>query len=177
MTLSPQQRAGELLRRHAVTRAPVPVEDIARAEGASLGFKRHDGPEYGFVYRDPKARPVIGVNSATSAVRQREAVAHCLGHLLMHAGALIVCHGARLGTRGLPAAASDAQEAEANAFAMALLMPAALVIAAVDDFAAGRPQGESPVPRDELAAAMARAFGTGGEAATCRLVTLGLLAV
>lgn len=172
---SPERLAKALLRKHAPGGIPVPVEDIARGEGASLGWSRHQGPEWGLVMREP-SRTTLGVNVNTSARRQRGSLAHALGHLLMHDGSLIVCHAARLGTRGRQASATDAQEAEANAFAIELLMPRDAVAKAVDEFAASRPDGEFPVPRQALEEAIGRKFNVSSEAVACRLVTRGLLA-
>ncbi len=175
--MTPEARAAALLLKHGVTTAPVPVEKVIRAEKFMIGWQRHKGPEWGFALREP-GETTIGVNINTSKWRQRGSMAHSLGHVLMHEGpAIIVCHAARLRTRGLPLSATDEQEAEASAFAVALLMPPQAFTAAVDEFAEGQPEGESPVPRDELVDWLAKKFAVSPEAAVFRLVSLGLLAV
>lgn len=178
MTVSPETRARSLLTAHEITSAPVPVEDIAATDPAvkQIVRHRHKGPEYGFTLRDGK-KFLIGINSNTSAWRQRCAVAHCLGHVLMHPRDLIVCYAARLGPRIAQACATDQEESEANLFAAELLMPAEPLGDAISEFANGRPEGEHPVPRDELVNTLARQFGVSPEAVTFRLITLGLLAV
>ena len=177
MTAPAEARARALLAGHQVTSVPVPVEDIAAAEAQvqQVVRHRHKGPEYGFTLRDGK-RFIIGINSNTSAGRQRCAIAHCLAHVLLHPRDLIVCYAARLGSRDFPSAASDREEAEANLFSAELLMPAGPFTRAVDEFAKTRPEGETPAPRDELVNEMAKKFGVAPESVTYRLIALGLLA-
>ena len=175
VALAPEARAEALLRKHRVTSAPVPVDDIAKAEGGIVVRKAHDGPDLGFVYRDG-GRVVIGVNSSSGRQpRQRAVVAHLLGHMLLHAQALVLCRAVHVASdaRAVP---SRHEEAEANAFSGALLMPEALLAEAVASWMGARPDPEAPVTRDDLVTAMAREFGTGTELAACRLITLGLLA-
>lgn len=175
--VTPEAHAARLLARHGVTAAPVPVEKIVQAEKVTVGSQRHKGPEWGFTLRD-QGETMIGVNINTSKWRQRGSVAHSLGHVLMHEGPkLIVCHAVRLRTRGLELSATDVQEAEASAFAAALLMPPEAFALAVDEFAGGRPEGESPAPRAELTDWLAKRFAVSPEGAVFRLVSLGLLAV
>ena len=174
--MTPEGHAAEVLARYEVTSVPVPVDDIVHALKFSVGTQRHKGPEWGFVLR-AEPRDIIGVNINTSRWRQRGSLAHSLGHALMHEGDLIVCHAVRLRTRGLPKAATDAEEAEASAFAVALLMSPEAFAAAVDEFATGRPEGENPPPRDELIDWLAKKFGASPEAVVFRLVSFGLLAV
>ena len=163
-----------MLGKHGVTSVPVPIEDIARAEGSEIAWKRHSGPQYGFAMCNGD-RKIIGINSATSERRRREAVAHCLGHMLMHTQSLLVCHAVHVQLKAA-AAVELWQEAEANAFAVALLIPAEPLVAAVAEWMTGRVELDSPIPRDALINDMARLCDVGSEAVVFRLITLGLLA-
>lgn len=99
--MTPEGRAAALLLKHGVTSVPVPVEDIAASEGFKIGRDRYDGPEYGFTLRDGSDL-IIGVNTNTSPRRQRCAVAHCLGHGLMHQAVILVCRTVRTGVPDAP---------------------------------------------------------------------------
>jgi Zn-dependent peptidase ImmA (M78 family) len=171
-TVTPEDRAAALLAGHNPGGAiPVPVEVIARALNIEIVRKRHDGPESSFALRDG-TKLMLGLNNNTSSRRQRVAVAHALGHLLLHDRPIIVCNAVRL-TRDLPSVGSIQEEAQANAFAIELLMPREAVLA---EFAGRSDGSEEPFPRDEAVAEMAKRFDVGSEFMCCRLVNLGLLA-
>src|SRR5215470_10962581 len=73
----------DLLVTHKVTEAPVPVEKIAKAQGARIFYQSLKDDVSGFLYRDT-AHAVIGVNTHHAPVRQKFTTAHELGHLLLH---------------------------------------------------------------------------------------------
>lgn len=169
----PAKLAAKLLADHAPGKFPVPVEDIAKALKVEVLTSRHDGPESSFALRD-EAKLYVGININTSKRRQRVATAHALGHLLMHERPIIVCNAVRLARPGIPSRGSGEEEAEANAFATALLLPpeaVAAVFAARDD-----KQTEALFPRDKVVDELAKQFDVGGEFMCYRLVSLGLLA-
>jgi Zn-dependent peptidase ImmA (M78 family) len=114
----------ELLARHKISEAPVPVEKIARAEGATIFYQALEGDMSGFIYRD-KERVVIGVNTHHARVRQNFTTAHELGHLLLHEQEqLHVDHSFRVRLRNdVSSQGTDEAEREANFFAASLLMP------------------------------------------------------
>jgi Zn-dependent peptidase ImmA (M78 family) len=71
---------------------------------------------------------VIGVESSQSPERQRFTIAHELGHLVLHDVGEV--HVDKVNYRSsLSSTAEDVEEVEANAFAAALLMPRAFVVA------------------------------------------------
>lgn len=173
MTADPAKMAAKLLADHTPGRLPVPVEDIAKALKVEVLTNRHDGPESSFALRD-EDKLYVGININTSKRRQRVATAHALGHLLMHERVIIVCNAVRLARPGIPSRGSDEEEVQANAFAMALLIPAeavAAVFAARDDGRAG-----ALFPRDKVVDELAKQFDVGSEFVCYRLVSLGLLA-
>lgn len=175
---TPEGHAAALLEKHHVTTAPVRVEGIAASEGIRVGRDRHDGPEFSFALNDDgNGRPIVGINTSTHENRQRGAVAHGLGHALMHGRVIVVCRAVRRPDDDtITCSPSRREEAEASAFSAALLMPADLFILAAGAAAGGLPT-QQRAARDEIAKTLARQFGVSVDAAAFRLVTLGLLAV
>lgn len=166
-----EARAGALLTELGVDRAPVPVEKIAVRRGALVRYEPFEQDVSGMLYRDGVAPPVIGVNSANSPLRQRFTIAHEIGHLEMHKGALILDRLVRVNFRdALSSTASVAEEIEANAFAAALLMPADQVEQRLA--AATRGPGASD---DQLVERLSREFRVSRQAMEYRLVNLGHL--
>jgi Zn-dependent peptidase ImmA (M78 family) len=115
----------ELLGRHKIKHAPVPVEKIAKAQGARIYYQSLDDDISGFLYRD-KNQAVIGVNTHHAPVRQNFTKAHELGHLMLHdTEELHVDHSFRVVRLrdGISSQGNDEAEREANLFAATLLMP------------------------------------------------------
>ena len=120
-----QSLVQELLERHKIRQAPVPVEKIAKAQGARIFYQSLDDDISGFLYQD-KTQVVIGVNTHHAPVRQNFTTAHELGHLLLHdEEQLHVDHGFRVVRLrdGTSSEGVDEAEREANLFAATLLMP------------------------------------------------------
>lgn len=172
-----EDRAAALLRKYGVDKPPVPVEDIAAAEGALIVRNHFDGTESGFTLRDGK-RIIIGINTRTSRKRQRFSVAHELGHVLLHPlNPLIVDHAVRIDWRDdVSALGTDAQEIEANAFGAALLMPKDMVIEAVKGSVARFRDISAAPSRDELISELAKGFDVSNDAIGFRLINLGIFA-
>ncbi|WP_079085594.1 ImmA/IrrE family metallo-endopeptidase [Streptomyces dysideae] len=164
--------ARSLLKRHDIREFPVPIEAIARAEGAIITRKAFDGTQSGFALRDGDVR-IIGVNSATSPRRQRFTIAHELGHLSLHEGKeLIVDHAMRIDWRDdVSSLGTNEQEIEANAFAAEILMPRDMIQSQVISYVQDR-----TITRDHLITKMARDFDVSAEAMGYRLINLGILA-
>jgi Zn-dependent peptidase ImmA (M78 family) len=114
----------ELLDRYDITEAPVPVEQIAKAEGARIFYQSLEDDVSGFLYRD-QTQTVIGVNTHHAPVRQNFTTAHELGHLLLHdQEQLHIDHAFRVRLRDdVSSQGTDDDEREANFFAASLLMP------------------------------------------------------
>lgn len=114
----------DLLEKHRVTQAPVPVERIAKTTGARIFHQSLEDDISGFLYRDV-THAVIGVNTHHAPVRQNFTAAHELGHLLLHeTETLHVDHGFRVRLRDdVSSQGTDEFEREANFFAASLLMP------------------------------------------------------
>lgn len=156
----------ELLDRHSLTTAPVPVERIAAAEGIAISKKPLDDDVSGFLLR-AGANKVIGVNSTQAANRRRFTVAHELGHALLHEGGeLHVDRGFRINFRDVNSSlASDIEEIEANTFAAWLLMPTRFLLKQV---------GSSHLDIDDgdEVAKLAKRYGVSTQAMTYRLLNL-----
>jgi Zn-dependent peptidase ImmA (M78 family) len=168
-----EARTAALLAEQGLARVPVPVELLARRVGARVTYEPFEPDVSGLLHQEAGEPPVIGVNSATSANRQRFTIAHELGHLLCgHDGqTLILDRTVQVNWRDRNSgAATDRQEIEANAFEAALLMPAAEVRDRLGSAARGR-----PVADDELVAWLARTSAVSRHAMEYRLANLGLL--
>jgi Zn-dependent peptidase ImmA (M78 family) len=170
----------KLLEKYSVTKPAVPIEVIASGEGAAIARNHFDGPQSGFALRSASGEWVIGVNTTTSARRQRFTIAHELGHLLLHEGDLILDYYIRTHFKGdevrvnfrdaESSLATNSQEIEANRFAAEILMPRDLVF----DEARNVLQAE-PLSRDELIKKLAATFNVSPEAMGYRLVNLTIL--
>lgn len=113
-----------LLGKYKVRAPAVPVDDIARGEGAAIVVRHFKNEISGLLLRSG-ASATIAVEKAQPATRRRFTVAHELGHLLLHHGIeLRVDTKFRVNLRSPESStAEDTEEIESNAFAAALLMP------------------------------------------------------
>jgi Zn-dependent peptidase ImmA (M78 family) len=172
-----EDRATALLQKYEIQSPPIPVEDIARGEGAEIVRTHFAGTESGFTLRDGK-RIIIGVNTRTSRRRQRFSIAHEIGHLILHPlNPLIIDHAVRVDWRDdVSSLGTDTQEIEANAFGAALLMPQSMVIGQVRDYISRWQQTDTGLSREELISELARQFDVSREAMGFRLINLGILA-
>ena len=126
-------RATELLSECAVRRPPVPVDEIARSQGARIRYSPFEGELAGMLIRDDR-NTVIGVNSLHHVNRQRFTIAHELGHLVLHKGKVHIDRSFRVNRRDAVAAqATNPEEVEANRFAAELLMPHDLIMGDLAD--------------------------------------------
>jgi len=128
MTASIESKATRLLQQCGALQAPVAMDKVIHHLG--LVAQPQSLAEVSGLLVVEDGRGVIGYNSAHSAVRQRFTIAHEIGHYVLHA------QGSRQklfvdksvykrdddSSKG-----EDPEEVEANQFAAALLMPAALV--------------------------------------------------
>jgi Zn-dependent peptidase ImmA (M78 family) len=133
-TLAPtkqEQMAYGLLEKHKVIAPAVPVERIAKQEGARIQFGPLDNKLSGMVFFKDGV-PVIGVNSLHHPNRQRFTIAHELGHLMLHrtkieTGVHVDKELAVLRRDALAGKGIDPIEMEANQFAALLLVPDVLL--------------------------------------------------
>lgn len=168
--MNPEERAEDLLRRHRIDDLPVPVDAIAAAEGATVVRRRFEGDTSGFMYAEAD-RTVIGINAATSRRRQRFTVAHEIGHMALHRDENKLRVDSVIQFRDpLSALGTDPQERDANAFAVALLMPAKVV---ADQVRAALKNNVTD--RDVLISSLATTFDVSTEAMGYRLINLGVL--
>lgn len=128
-----ESRANKLLASLRVHDIPVPVEKIAKSLGARVRFAPFDEELSGFVFIKDGV-PIIGVNSLHHPNRQRFTIAHEIAHLQLHPDQITTeVHVDKqfaepvLKRDGSSATGSAPTEVEANQFAAALLMPAAIL--------------------------------------------------
>jgi Zn-dependent peptidase ImmA (M78 family) len=114
----------QLLATYRIAEAPVPVERIAKGEGARIFYRSLDDDVSGFLYRENN-QAVIGINTHHAPARQNFTAAHELGHLLLHdQEQLHVDNGFRVRLRDdVSSQGTDDDEREANFFAASILMP------------------------------------------------------
>ncbi len=165
-----QSVVDELLTKHQVTEAPVPVERIARSHGARIFYKSLEDDISGFLYRD-EAQAVIGINTHHSSTRQNFTTAHELGHLLLHdQEQLHIDHSFRVRLRDdVSSQGVDEDEREANLFAASLLMPKSFI---EDDLAN---QEFVDLFDDGFLSGLSRKYGVSTQALVNRLKNLGYI--
>ncbi|UVO28160.1 ImmA/IrrE family metallo-endopeptidase [Bradyrhizobium arachidis] len=114
----------DLLEKYRVRGPAVPVENIARGEGASIMVREFNNEISGLLLRQGGSA-IIGVEKKQSPARKRFTIAHELGHLMLHVGREVRFDTAfRINLRSPESStAEDVEEIESNAFAAALLMP------------------------------------------------------
>jgi Zn-dependent peptidase ImmA (M78 family) len=159
-----------LLDRNGITEAPVPVSQIAKANGARIVVDSLEGNLSGFLYRD-NDKAVIGVNTHHAKVRQNFTIAHELGHFLLHdQEQLHVDHDFRVRLRDdVSSQGIDKDEREANFFAASLLMPKHFLekdLESMDDI---------DFLDDESLQELARKYGVSTQALVNRLKNLGYI--
>jgi len=106
---------------------PVDPEKVASDLGAIVVHEPSSAPLHGMLIRRD-GWLAVGVNSDQPATAQRFALAHLVGHLKLHARRdLLLDVPNRYTYRNLASMPTDREEAEANRFAGALLMPESVV--------------------------------------------------
>jgi Zn-dependent peptidase ImmA (M78 family) len=168
-----ERKALNLIKRRKIEKPPVPVEEIAKAEGARLTFEPFDGKDdiSAMLFREGKS-VVIGVNSAHPKTRQRFSIAHEIGHLLLHDGELFVDKVKRINFRDATSSlAIDDKEIEANRFAAELLMPRTLVQSEIKKKMEISPR----ISPERLIKYLASTFKVSAQAMEYRLKNLGVL--
>ena len=119
-----EEKSRQLLESSGISRAPIPVEQIAKALMIEVKYSPGRPDVSGALVRDGKSA-VIAVNSAQHENRQRFTIAHEIAHFLLHKGTnLHFDEDFSVNYRdALSSAAKDDLEIEANQFAASLLMP------------------------------------------------------
>lgn len=164
-----EKKAREILLDCNVTSAPVPVERIAKALGASVRYAPLDDALSGMAYIKDGV-PVIGVNSLHHPNRQRFTIAHEIAHLVLHRDYITaevhVDTTFVLNRDELAATGTDALEIDANAFAAELLMPTALLRQTV--------YKEADLEDEDAVAVIARKFKVSTTALQNRLLNMAM---
>jgi Zn-dependent peptidase ImmA (M78 family) len=163
-----EESVDQLLKDSGVSKAPVPIDRIARQLNITVKFSpTREDVSGALVVKGGAA--FIAVNGAHHENRQRFTIAHEIGHYYLHDT------GERThfdedfrvyGRNKNSSQANDPQEIEANQFAAELLMPQKFLLV---DFSGNR--GE----RVEIVAKLARKYKVSPQAMEYRLANLGLL--
>jgi len=162
-----QEQVNDLLRSVKVRRPPVPVKEIAKAQGITIASVPATDDISGALIRH-KARAIIAVNTSQHSNRQRFTIAHELGHFFLHEGLdEHVDQNFRIAWRSLESSSAvNWLEIEANRFAAELLMPGAFLRKDLDQL---RQMDNHAV------ALLASRYRVSAEAMKFRLINLGVL--
>lgn len=168
---TPERAAEAILAAEEEYTTPIPIEAFLTAAGIMVGRNHFDGTEACFVLNLGGQR-IVGVNTRTSPRRQRFAMAHAFGHARLHTRDLVCCHSVNLDKLdGSASKPTFDQEAEANRFAAALLMPVDLLHAELGR----RVESGGDDSRDALIERLATQFQVSNEAMGYRLISLCLI--
>lgn len=167
---NPETLARQVLADAGVDRPPVPVEALARLQGAQLSFEPFKGGISGMLFRDPERR-VIGVNSAHPPTRQRFTIAHEIGHLLLHETRSVIVDTHVYRRDAVSSMGTQKEEREANAFAAELLMPTNFV----EDAYAEAIDDHPTITAKQLVGRLASRFEVSEQAMEIRLGSLQIL--
>ena len=125
-TQKARERAQEILAELAITKAPVPVERVAKKLGAVVRYSAFDDTLSGMI-TVKEGVPIIAVNALHHPNRQRFSIAHEIGHLVLHREFITnhvhVDKSFALHRDERSAQGEDRLEIDANAFAAELLVP------------------------------------------------------
>jgi Zn-dependent peptidase ImmA (M78 family) len=156
----------QLLQRYQVHRPPVPVNEIARKEGAEIVINKFNNEISGLLLRT-NDKVIIGVEKTQPETRQRFTISHELAHLLLHDGKEVrVDTNFRINLRSPESStAEDVEEIEANAFAASLLMPEEFLKEDLTNFVLD-------VDDPHRVQQLARHYGVSAQAMTIRLTNL-----
>jgi Zn-dependent peptidase ImmA (M78 family) len=169
-----EQAVSMLMSNHGVQSPPVPVKDIAEAEGLVVVEAPFQSDVSGALVQS-NGRAAIAVNGDQHPNRVRFTIAHELAHyVLAHKGEKdhIDWTFTVLRRDGKSSEATDEDEMEANFFAASLLMPRGFVRNDVATLA--RFDGEAALNSEDVKT-LARRYGVSEIAMNYRLINLGLM--
>lgn len=136
--VNPIRSAEKLIEKYEIDKPAVPVERIAKREGARVQYGPLDKELSGMFFIKDDI-PIIGVNSLHHPNRQRFTIGHELGHMMLHRDMLesgmvhVDKEFAILRRDALAESGTDQIEIEANRFSANLLVPDALLDAVIGD--------------------------------------------
>lgn len=165
----------ELLTQAGIHTPPVPVDQIAEAQGLELRLNREPASKIsGFLFLGGN-RPIIGINAEHHTNRQRFTIAHELGHYLLHSFSpqdLYVDHSFQVLLRDERSSeGTDTTEREANLFAAELLMPAGLLSTDLQD------RTQIDIVDEAFLQELAQRYQVSQQAMMFRLANLGYMAL
>lgn len=166
-----KKKAGVLLESVGITSAPVPIEKLAGAVGATIRYQPLNHDASGMVQRIDEKTAIIGINSIHAEVRKRFSIAHEIGHLLLHHDEnLHIDENVRSVIQFRDASSSlgvDDKEIEANQFAAEILMPERMVRKDVEKLNAPNPEA--------IVEELAKMYQVSIQSMTIRLTRLGVI--
>jgi Zn-dependent peptidase ImmA (M78 family) len=130
--LDVEQFVRSLLKRHGIKSPPIPVEQLVRQ--LDVEFRKTEYPDLsfrGFIVRQdfPHKKGLIYINSSQTPNVQRFALAHEIGHFLLHGESIYVDRVERTSAGAAEMPTRDPEEILADLFAAELLMPQRMLLA------------------------------------------------
>lgn len=124
--VEPGTKPEKLLKQAGVEGPPVPIDQVARFLGAQINYAPFKGEMSGLLFHN-KEYLIIGLNSHDPKERQRFAIAHELGHFILHKDRNLFIERNFSAYRPDPKLGftTDKVESSANDFAANLLIPLA----------------------------------------------------
>jgi Zn-dependent peptidase ImmA (M78 family) len=151
-----------------VQKAPVDVESVASFLGINVRKTPTKDEVSGFLFKQPGAQAVIGINSLHHPNRQRFTLSHEIGHFVlhpqedMHVDKFVLQFRDSNSSKG-----EDELEKEANRFAAELLMPKEFLRRDLTEI------GLHDLHDDDAVKQLAKKYEVSVQAMTTRLTTLG----
>lgn len=165
-----KRKVNELLGNVNAKSAPIPIEKVANAVGATIRYKPLDNDLSGMFQRIDDKTAIIGINSSHADVRKRFSIAHEIGHFILHDENLHVDEKMRSNVQYRNEYSSlgvDDREIEANQFAAELLMPEQILLEDVEKFKDQNPES--------LIEELAKLYDVSIQSMTIRLTRLGVI--
>ena len=166
----------EILEVNGIADAPVPLNQIAKAENIGISLQDAEDHVSGFIVRDrQRKRVVIGVNRKHHPNRRHFTTAHELGHFFLHPGEDVHVdksrHALRINFRDKESSSGTKDTGEeANLFAAELLMPSSFLQRDLQ-----RMRDLDLLTNDQALTKLARKYRVSTEALTFRLAYLGYI--
>jgi Zn-dependent peptidase ImmA (M78 family) len=170
-----EEKAADILKKHGIIEAPVPIDYIARQEGLRIVQSAFSGDVSGALLRSDGVAG-IAVNANQTSTRKRFTIAHELAHFLLNHRPdedHLDWEFTVLRRDDKSAGGTDMREIEANAYAANLLMPKEFLRA---DLARHLNRNGVLELSDEDRVLLAKRYRVSGIAMTYRLVNLGFIA-
>lgn len=163
-------QVNKLLHSCDLSEPPIDLECVARHLGLAIMYEPLSKSISGFLHRHPSGRATIVVNRNHVVGRQRFTIAHEIGHFVLrhNENQIYIDKTYTVQLRSDAPTGAHPEEAQANAFAAALLMPKAMLRSDV------LRRAHDHRVEDDVIDALTDRYGVSERALLIRLNTIGL---